>query len=236
MKHILIVDDEKDITGPLATFLSRHGFLTSVANNGESMDRLLNTSKIDLIVLDIMMPGEDGITICKRLQDPIYPPIILLTAMTDETDRIIGLEVGADDYLCKPFNPRELVARIKAVIRRSEMLPNHKKLSRGAVSFDRWRVELSNRELIDENNIVTQLTSGEHRLLVALIEYSGTTLNRDQLMDLIKGESSKLYDRSIDNQISRLRHKIEEDPKNPKIIVTHRGGGYVFAASLVFLD
>jgi two-component system OmpR family response regulator len=236
MKHILIVDDEKDITGPLATFLSRHGFLTSVANNGESMDRLLNTSKIDLIVLDIMMPGEDGITICKRLQDPIYPPIILLTAMTDETDRIIGLEVGADDYLCKPFNPRELVARIKAVIRRSEMLPNHKKLSRGAVSFDRWRVELSNRELIDENNIVTQLISGEHRLLVALIEYSGTTLNRDQLMDLIKGESSKLYDRSIDNQISRLRHKIEEDPKNPKIIVTHRGGGYVFAASLVFLD
>lgn len=232
--HILIVDDERDITDPLATFLGRHGYRASVAHNGEGMDRILNTSRIDLIVLDIMMPGEDGLSICKRLQDPIYPPVILLTAMTDDTDRIIGLEVGADDYLCKPFNPRELVARIKSVIRRSERLPQHRKLSRGLVRFDRWKVDLSSRELIDQQGLITRLSSGEHRLLVAMIEYAGTTLSRDQLLDLTKGETSKLFDRSIDNQISRLRQKIEVDPKHPKIIVTHRGGGYVFAANLEF--
>lgn len=234
--HILIVDDERDITDPLAVFLGRHGYRTSVAHDGEAMDKALNTSSIDLIVLDIMMPGEDGLSICKRLQAPIYPPVILLTAMADETDRIIGLEVGADDYLCKPFNPRELVARIKSVIRRSEKLPQHKKLSRGEVKFDRWRLDLSRRELIDEQDMVTRLSSGEHRLLVSMIEYAGTTLSRDQLLDLTKGETSKLFDRSIDNQISRLRQKIERDPKYPTIISTQRGGGYVFSANLEFVD
>ncbi|WP_088329117.1 response regulator [Lacimicrobium sp. SS2-24] len=234
--HILIVDDERDITDPLASFLSRHGFRTSIAHDGVAMDRALAACSIDLIVLDIMMPGEDGLSICKRLQQSVYPPVILLTAMTDETDRIIGLEVGADDYLCKPFNPRELVARIKSVMRRSERLPQHRKLSKGRVQFDRWKFDLAERELRDVEEVVIRLSSGEHRLLVALIEYAGTTLSRDQLLDLTKGETARMFDRSVDNQISRLRQKIEVDPKKPKVIVTHRGGGYVFAANLTYLD
>lgn len=235
-KHILIVDDEREITAPLATYLNKHGYKTSIAYNGHDMDKVLRRENIDLIVLDIMMPGEDGLSICRRLQDSKQIPVILLTALTDETDRIIGLEVGADDYLAKPFSPRELVARIKSVIRRSEMLPHHKKLTTGMVKFDRWRINLSYKELIDKDNVVTLLSSGEHRLLVSLIEYAGITLSRDQLMDMTKGEEAKMFDRSIDNHISRLRQKIEKDPKNPKIITTHRGGGYVFVAQLEYLS
>lgn len=233
--HILIVDDERDITAPLATYLNKHGYKTSIADNGEALDKVLLRESIDLIVLDIMMPGEDGLSICRRLQDKKHIPIILLTALTDETDRIVGLEVGADDYLCKPFNPRELVARIKSVIRRSEMMPHHKKSLAGMVKFDRWRVNLSFKEIIDEQDVVTILSSGEHRLLVSLIEYAGITLSRDQLMDMTKGQESKMFDRSIDNHISRLRQKIEQDPKHPKIITTHRGGGYAFVAQLEYL-
>jgi two-component system OmpR family response regulator len=234
-KHILIVDDERDITAPLAIYLIKHGFETSIAHTGEAMDRMLLRGHVDLIVLDIMMPGEDGLSICRRLQQKNYIPIILLTALTEETDRIIGLEVGADDYLCKPFSPRELIARIKSVIRRSEAVPHHKKNSTGIVKFDRWRIDLSYKEIIDEDNVVTLLSSGEHRLLLSLIECAGTTLSRDQLLDMTKGEESKMFDRSIDNHISRLRKKIEKDPKHPKIITTHRGGGYVFVAQLEHL-
>jgi len=235
-KHILIVDDEREITAPLATYLTKHGYKTSIAHNGIDTDKILCRENIDLIVLDIMMPGEDGLSICRRLQDKKQIPIILLTALTDETDKIIGLEVGADDYLSKPFNPRELVARIKSVLRRSEMMPYHKKLTTGVVKFEGWRINLSFKEIIDDNDVVTLLSSGEHKLLVSLIQYAGITLNRNQLMDMTKGEEAKIFDRSIDNHISRLRQKIEKDPKNPQIITTHRGGGYVFAAQLVFLS
>jgi len=234
--HILIVDDERDITAPLSTYLNKHGFNTSIAHNGEAMDKILLRTNIDLIVLDIMMPGEDGLSICRRLQEKRYIPIILLTALTDEADRIVGLEVGADDYLCKPFSPRELVARIKSVIRRSEAIPSHKKSTTGLVKFDRWRIDLSHKEIIDEDNVVTILSSGEHRLLVSLIENAGTTLTRDQLLDMTKGEESRMFDRSIDNHISRLRKKIENDPKKPRIITTHRGGGYVFVAQLEYIS
>jgi len=233
--HILIVDDERDITDPLATYLNKHGYEISIAHNGEGMDKILLRVNVDLIVLDVMMPGEDGLSICRRLQEINKIPVILLTALTDETDRIVGLEVGADDYLCKPFNPRELVARIKSVIRRSEMVPHHKKLSTGMVKFDRWRINLSFKEIIDEDDVVTLLSSGEHRLLISLIEYAGIILSRDQLLDMTKGEESKMFDRSIDNHISRLRQKIEIDPKRPKIITTHRGGGYSFVGQLEYL-
>ena len=167
--HILIVDDERDITDPLATYLNKHGYEISIAHNGEGMDKILLRVNVDLIVLDVMMPGEDGLSICRRLQEKNKIPVILLTALTDETDRIVGLEVGADDYLGKPFNPRELVARIKSVIRRSEMVPHHKKLSTGMVKFDRWRINLSFKEIIDEDDVVTLLSSGEHSLLISLI-------------------------------------------------------------------
>lgn len=234
--HILIVDDDKDIREPLARYISQHGFRTSTARDGKAFDKVLASSHIDLIVLDIMMPGEDGLSICRRTQEHHQIPIILLTALTEDTDRIVGLELGADDYITKPFNPRELVARIKSVIRRSEMLPPSRRQQSGLVSFEQWRMDLSQKEIIGPDDVAIRLSSGEHLLLVSLIEHAGMTLTRDQLLDLTKGRQSQLFDRSIDNQISRLRHKLETDPKLPRIIQTKWGGGYVFAAELKWMS
>jgi len=234
--HILIVDDEKEIREPLAKYITKHGFRTSIAQSGKTMDKILTSSKIDLMVLDIMMPQEDGFSICRRVQDKYHIPIILLTALNDDTDRIVGLELGADDYVTKPFNPRELLARIKSVIRRSQMLPLRQYQKKGLVQFAQWRMNLSQKEIISTDDIVIRLSSGEHMLLVSLIEHAGITLNRDQLLDLTKGRESQLFDRSIDNQISRLRQKLESDPKNPKIIQTKWGGGYLFVADLEWVS
>jgi two-component system OmpR family response regulator len=196
------------------------------------MDRLLAAASPDLIVLDIMMPGEDGLSVCKRLQDAAQIPIILLTALTESTDRIVGLELGADDYVSKPFDPRELVARVKSVLRRSQMLPRKQRQSKGLVRFDRWRFDFTRKELLGDDDVVVRLSSGEHLLLVSFIEHAGMALTRDQLLDLTKGREAHVFDRSIDNQISRLRRKIECDPKNPRIIATQWGGGYVFSAEV----
>jgi two-component system OmpR family response regulator len=231
--HILIVDEEQDIREPLASYLNKHGFRTSTAADGKEMDKILATAHIELIVLDIMMPGEDGLSICKRVQEKLQIPVVLLTALTEDIDQIVGLELGADDYLTKPFNPRELLARIKSVIRRSQMLPRSQQQQRtGLVSFERWQMNLSQKEVVGSDGIAIRLSSGEHLLLVSLIEHAGVTLNRDQLLDMTKGREAQLFDRSIDNQISRLRQKLEIDPKNPKIIQTQWGGGYVFSADL----
>jgi two-component system OmpR family response regulator len=230
--HILVIDDDRAIRKPLAEYLRRHGFRTSTAADGREMDRLLATARVDVIVLDIMMPGEDGLSICKRLQETFQTPIILLTALGESADRIVGLELGADDYVTKPFDPRELVARVKSVLRRSEMLPRRRRQSKGLVRFDRWRFDFSRREIVANDDVVVRLSSGEHLLLVSLIEHAGVTLTRDQLLDLTKGREAQLFDRSIDNQISRLRRKLEIDPRNPRIILTQWGGGYVFAAAL----
>ena len=232
--HILVIDDDPEIRKPLARYLERHGFRTSMAADGMEMDRVLATSSIALIVLDIMLPGENGLNICRRIQDMHQLPIILLTALAEDSDRIVGLEMGADDYVTKPFNPRELVARIKSVLRRAEMLPKRKKGSKGRVRFGGWEFNLSSKELINADNVVIRLSSSEHILLVSLIEYAGITLNRHQLLDLTKGRDAQLFDRSIDNQISRLRRKIESDPQNPKIILTKWGGGYTFVAELMW--
>jgi len=232
--HILIVDDDQEIIESLAKYLSKHGFIVSTVGDGSAMRKVLQREMIDLVILDIMMPGEDGLSICKKMQQKkqIPIPIILLTALNEDADRIIGLEFGADDYITKPFNPRELIARIKSVIRRSEMLPRRQKQLAGTVRFDNWCFDLLQKELINDDDVVIKLSSGEHLLLISLIEYAGVSLTRDQLLDLTKGRGSQLYDRSIDNQISRLRRKLEKDPKNPKIILTKWGGGYVFAAQL----
>ncbi|MCJ8271233.1 MAG: response regulator [Psychrosphaera sp.] len=230
--HILIVDDEQEIREPLASYLNKHGFRTSTAADGKEMDKILATAHIDLIVLDIMMPGEDGLSICKRVQEKQQIPVVLLTALTEDTDRIVGLELGADDYLTKPFNPRELLARIKSVIRRSQMLPRNQQQRTGQVSFERWQMNLGQKEIVGSDGVAIRLSSGEHLLLVSLIEHAGVTLSRDQLLDMTKGREAQLFDRSIDNQISRLRQKLEIDPKNPKIIQTQWGGGYVFSADL----
>jgi two-component system OmpR family response regulator len=230
--HILIIDDDRDIRRSLADYLQRHGFRTSVAADGREMDRTLAAAHIDLLVLDIMLPGEDGFSICRRLQESSQVPIILLTAVAESTDRIVGLELGADDYVTKPFNPRELLARIRSVIRRSQMLPRRLRRAQGLVKFDRWRFDFACKELKGPDDAAVKLSSGEHLLLVSFIEHAGVTLTRDQLLDLTKGRDAGVFDRSIDNQISRLRRKLERDPKNPRIIETQWGGGYLFTATV----
>ncbi len=230
--HILIIDDDPEIRRPLAAYMRKNGVRCTVASNGREMDQKLATTRVDLIVLDVMMPGEDGLAICRRLQRSQQVPIILLTALADETDRIVGLELGADDYVTKPFNPRELLARIKSVLRRSRMLPPRQRSTRGVVEFAGWRFDFSRREIVGTDDVVIRLSSGEHQLLVSLIEHAGMTLSRDQLLELTKGRETQLYDRSVDNQISRLRRKLEMDPKNPTIVLTEWGGGYQFAAEV----
>ncbi len=232
--HILVIDDDREIRVPLSRYLEQSGFRCSIARDGKEMDAVLASSTVDLIVLDIMLPGEDGFSICRRLQETVRIPVILLTAMSDETDRIVGLELGADDYLTKPFNPRELLARIKSVLRRTEMLPPRQENARGIVAFDRWRFDFSQKEVVGPDGVAVRLSSGEHVLLTSLIEHAGLTLSRDQLLELTKGRETQLFDRSIDNQISRLRRKLEDDPKKPRIILTEWGGGYQFAASVAW--
>jgi two-component system OmpR family response regulator len=230
--HILVVDDHRDIRDLLARFLTKHGLRASVAESAAAARRIMNSADIDLIVLDIMMPGEDGLSLTRFIRETKDIPVILLTAMGEETDRIIGLEVGADDYLAKPFNPRELLARIKAVLRRAQTVPRPREKGQGRVRFDRWILDLGRRELVDEKNVAVPLSGGEFRLLSVLIERPGMVLTRDQLLDLTRGRSAQPFDRSIDNQISRLRRKIERDPKSPELIRTAWGDGYSFSGEV----
>jgi two-component system OmpR family response regulator len=230
--HIVVVDDDDDIRSSLAKYLRKHGFRVSVAANGDELNQVLSTANADLLVLDIMLPGDDGLTICRRVLETRQLPIIFLTALAEDIDRILGLELGADDYVTKPFNPRELLARIKSVIRRSQMLPNKPQIAKGVVKFDRWQFDISRKEIMGSDNVAIRLSSGEHLVLVSLIEHAGSTLTRDQLLNLTKGREAQLFDRSIDNVISRLRRKLEIDPKKPLIIQTQWGNGYAFVADL----
>ena len=231
--HVLVVDDHREIREALAQYLERHGMRASMADSAASARRVLGAAAIDLVVLDVMMPGEDGLQLCRHLRATTRLPIILLTAMAEETDRIVGLEVGADDYVTKPFNPRELLARIKAVIRRSQSLPpGREPRLAGGRRFDRWLLDAGRRQLVDEQGVVTSLSTGEFRLLAALLERPGMVLSRDQLLDLTQGRRSVPFERAVDNQVSRLRKKIERDPKDPKLITTVWGGGYRFAAKV----
>jgi len=232
--HILIVDDHRDIRDALSRYLVRHGYRASVAESAAAARRVLETSAIDLVVLDIMMPGEDGLTLCRDLRASGDLPVIMLTAMVEDTDRVVGLEVGADDYVTKPFNPRELLARIKAVLRRAHSLPPaRERLEAGRLRFDRWTLDVGRRELIGEDGIGVPLSTGEFLLLGVFLRRPGMVLTRDQLLDLTRGRDAAPFDRSIDNQVSRLRRKLERDPKRPELIRTHWGGGYSFAAEVV---
>jgi two-component system OmpR family response regulator len=231
--HIAIVDDHKDIRELVARYLGEHGYRVSVADSAAALRRLLQRGAPDLVVLDIMMPGEDGLSVCRDLRTTGNLPIILLTAVAEDTDRIVGLEMGADDYVTKPFNPRELLARVKAVLRRAQSLPPRQALPRSkAICFDRWTLEVGRRELVSADGVAVPLSTAEFRLLSALLDHPGLVLTRDQLLDLTVGRAADVYDRSIDNQVSRLRRKIEIDPKNPLLIKTHWGGGYSFAAEV----
>ena len=218
--HVLVVDDHREIREPLGRYLERQGLRVTAAESAAAARRALKAAAVDLVVLDIMMPGEDGLALCRHLRETTRIPVILLTAMGEETDRIVGLEVGADDYVAKPFNPRELLARIKAVIRRAQSLPpDREPLPAGTYRFDRWSLDTGRREVVDEEGVVTPLSSGEYRLLVALL-------------DLTRGRGAGPFDRAVDNQVSRLRRKIERDPKNPALIATVWGGGYRFSGEV----
>lgn len=225
--HIAVVDDHRDIRDLVGKYLTQHGYRISLAESAAALRRLLEKSAPDLVVLDVMMPGEDGLSLCRYLRSTTDLPIILLTAMTEETDRIVGLEVGADDYVGKPFNPRELLARIKAVLRRVNSLPPQKgQLAAKVVRFDRWTLDAGRRELVGQDGIAVPLSTAEFRLLCAFLDHPGIVLSRDQLLDLTVGRNADPFDRSIDNQVSRLRKKIEADPKSPALVKTHWGGGY----------
>ena len=231
--HLLIVDDDREIRDLLARFLKKHEYRVDTAADGQAMARLLENGRYDLVVLDLMLPGEDGLSLCRRLRATSDLPIIMLTAIGEETDRIVGLEMGADDYLAKPFNPRELLARIKAVLRRAGSGPRPgREGSAQGFTFDGWRLDLTKRELHSADGVLMPLTAGEFDLLVAFVEHPNRVLSRDQLLDLTKGRSAGPFDRAVDVQISRLRRKIEPDPKEPSVIKTVRGGGYLFAASV----
>ncbi len=231
--HILVVDDHSEIRDLLKRFLEQHGLRVSCARDGKEMKRLLEEREFDLLVLDLMMPGEDGLTLCRELRVKSNLPIIMLTAMGEETDRIIGLEMGADDYLAKPFNPRELLARIKAVMRRTqaETQPAAETLTRD-LRFNRWLLDVNRRELVDEDGVGLSLSTAEFNLLKVFLERPQRVLSRDQLLDLARGREAVAFDRAIDTLVSRLRRKLERDPKNPELIKTIWGGGYMFSADV----
>ncbi|WP_439528779.1 response regulator [Pannonibacter sp.] len=227
--HILVVDDHKDIRETLARYLIKNGFRATSAESAAQARKALKAAVIDLIVLDVMMPGEDGLSLCRSLVEGDAPPIILLTAMAEDTDRIIGLEIGADDYVTKPFNPRELLARIKAVLRRTASVPKTRDaLEQERLTFEGFAVDVVRRELREASGALVPLSSGEFQLLCAFLKRPRLVLSRDQLMDLTTGRAPGLFDRAIDNQISRLRRKIEPDPREPVFIKTVWGGGYMF--------
>ncbi|HDX8426487.1 response regulator [Aeromonas veronii] len=231
--HILVVDDHSEIRDLLKRFLEQHGLRVSCARDGKEMKRLLEEREFDLLVLDLMMPGEDGLTLCRELRVKSNLPIIMLTAMGEETDRIIGLEMGADDYVAKPFNPRELLARIKAVMRRTQAdtQPAAETLTRD-LRFDRWLLDVNRRELVDEDGVGLSLSTAEFDLLKVFLERPQRVLSRDQLLDLARGREAVAFDRAIDTLVSRLRRKLERDPKNPELIKTIWGGGYMFSADV----
>ena len=231
--HILVVDDHRDIRDAVSRYLERNGMRASAARDAAEMDARLAMGQYDLIVLDVMMPGEDGLSVCRRLSAEGSVPILMLTALGEDIDRIVGLELGADDYLPKPFNPRELLARIKAILRRSApMEPIAGTLSGRRVAFADWELDTDRRVLIAKDGAETALTSAEFRLLTVLLERPRLVLSREQLLDLTSGRAAQAFDRAIDNQVSRLRRKIEPDPSRSTIITTVRGGGYCLATDV----
>ena len=231
--HILIVDDDKEICALLSKFLTQHGYQVSTARDGRAMMRTLENARISLVVLDLMLPGEDGLSLCRRVRAASTMPIVMLTAVSEDTDRIVGLEMGADDYLAKPFHPRELLARVRAVLRRAgPPLAGPLTSSGRMLAFAGWRLDVTRRQLFSPTSALVPLRAAEFELLLALAERPQRVLSRDQLLDLSRGRAATAFDRSVDVQISRLRHKLEVDPKEPALIKTVRSGGYVFAATV----
>jgi two-component system OmpR family response regulator len=227
--HILVVEDDRDISRLVGRYLRENDCRVSFAADGREMDQRLASSRIDLVVLDVMLPGEDGLSLCRRLRATSHLPVVMLTAKGDEVDRIIGLEMGADDYLAKPFNPRELLARIRAVLRRTSLAAvSAPEAGARLMTFDDWQLNCVARSLTNPQGSLVTLTSAEFDLLQALCERAGRTLSRDQLVDITQGRSAGAFERSVDVLVSRIRRKIERDPHRPEMIKTVRSGGYLF--------
>jgi two-component system OmpR family response regulator len=233
MPHILVVDDDREIRDLLARFLERNRFRVTGARDGREARRVWPLGNYQIVVLDLMLPGEGGLEVARWLRTQSDIPIIMLTAMGEETDRIIGLELGADDYLPKPFNPRELLARIRAVLRRSTDRGEAKtEVATKNIRFSGWTLEPARRRLINPDGVEVALTGGEYDLLVALVQRANRVLTRDMLLDLLRGRQAGPFDRAIDVAISRLRRKLEDDGRHAQLIKTVRGGGYVLAAEI----
>jgi two-component system OmpR family response regulator len=230
--RIIVVDDDAGIRNVIRDYLDEHGYNVEAAASAKDLDRLLAGAPADLIVLDVMMPGEDGLAVCRRLSTGKGPAIIIMSALGDDADRIVGLELGADDYLPKPCNPRELLARVRAVLRRRRDTTSRPGIS---CSFAGWRLDLVRRELHSPQGVIVALTSGEFMLLRALLERPQRILSRDELLDWARGPDAESFDRAIDVQISRLRRKLEDGNEgHGSLIRTVRNEGYMFDASVVW--
>ena len=239
--HILIVDDDREIRELLTTYLVKNGLRVASVPTGRHMRAALEESgPFDLIILDLMLPGEDGLSLCRDLRSGKYKatPILMLTARNEEADRILGLEMGADDYLAKPFAARELLARVRAVLRRTRMLPPNMRSAEGAstLAFGEWRVDTIARHLIDESGVMVALSGAEYRLLQVFLEHPQKVLSRDQLLSLTQGREAELFERSIDLLVSRLRQRLRDDAREPRYIKTVRSEGYVFSTSVEAQD
>lgn len=234
--HILVVDDDPRIRQMLTRYFEQEGYRISAAADGAAMRAQLRDNSIDIILLDVVMPGEDGLTLAREVRATSNVGIIMLTGRDDVLDRVVGLEMGADDYVAKPFHLREVLARVKSVLRRRGPAPAQPPAQREVVNdvirFDGWRLDTGRRQLVSPKGQDIALTTGEFDLLVALAKYPGRVFGRDTLMDLTRGRSWEAFDRTIDAQIARLRKKIEADPKNPRLVKSVRGVGYVFTGKV----
>lgn len=231
--HILIVDDDREIRELISGYLKKNGLRATAVPDGRQMRAFLDTDSVDLIILDVMMPGDDGLVLCRQLRAGKHKatPILMLTARNDETDRIIGLELGADDYLVKPFAARELLARINAVLRRTRMLPPNLQVTETGrlLKFGAWRLDTVARHLLDEDGTAIALSGAEYRLLCVFVDHPQRVLNRDQLLNLTQGREAEIFDRSIDLLVSRLRQRLRDDAREPAYIKTVRSEGYVLS-------
>ncbi|SIQ24796.1 MULTISPECIES: response regulator [unclassified Bosea (in: a-proteobacteria)] len=231
--HVLVVDDDREIRDLVSSYLKKNGLRVTTAADGRQMRAFLEADRVDLIVLDVMMPGDDGLVLCRELRAGKHKatPVLMLTARADDTDRIVGLEMGADDYLAKPFVARELLARIKAVLRRTRMMPPNLQVTEAGqlLAFGEWQLDTVARHLLDADGTAVALSGAEYRLLRVFLDHPQRVLSRDQLLNLTQGREAELFDRSIDLLVSRVRQRLRDDAREPAYIKTVRSEGYVLA-------
>ena len=233
MSHILLVDDDVEVLALLKKFLEQHGYVVEVATDGPGLWRAIERQLPDLILLDVMLPGDSGLVLCQRLRAEHSVAVIMLTAMGELSDRVVGLELGADDYLTKPFDARELLARVRAVLRRTSDTRRIPEGPRPILEFTQWQLDVTRRELRSPDKVMIPLSNGEFELLLVFAEHPRRILTRQQLLDMVRGEAYEAFDRSVDVQVSRLRRKLETDATSAPMIRTIRNGGYLFTPHVV---